>query len=212
MQLGWLGDFAYVLIVCSYLVKDMLWLRSLAILASLSMITFNYLVPETPLWVMVRWNAVMLLINVAQIVILVHERRGAQMNEEEKELYTTLFRNMSPVEFMKLIRLGDWDRVPRGRVVLREGDKVDHLTLVYNGAMNITREGQEVATLKDGAFIGEMSFITEKPASATVTATTNSRIIQWPKDALNRLLLRNPAMRISMQAALGSDMATKLGS
>ena len=133
------------------------------------------------------------------------------MDEEEKELYATLFQNMSPVEFKKLIRLGDWDRVPRGRVILKEGDTVRHLTLLYNGAMKVTREGQEIASLKDGSFIGEMGFITEKPASATVTATTNTRIIQWRKDALKRMLMRNPTIRISMQAALGSDMAKKLG-
>jgi CRP-like cAMP-binding protein len=175
------------------------------------MISFNFLVPPQPLWVMVRWNVVMLLVNVVQIFIIIREKSASGMTDEEQELYATLFRTMSPMEFRRLMRLGVWDLIPSGRILVKQGEPVRALILVYNGAVSVSRDGHKIATLRDGAFVGEMSFMTEKPSSATITTVANTRILQWPRNALNRMLLGNPSMRISMQAVLGSDMAQKLG-
>src|SRR3989338_6899687 len=116
--MSFLGDLAYILIVSSYLVKDMLWLRTLAVGASLSMISYNFFVPPQPLWVMVRWNVVMLAVNVVQIIILFREKSAGGMTAEEQELYATLFRTMSPMEFRRLMRLGVWGRAPAGRILV----------------------------------------------------------------------------------------------
>ena len=205
-----LGDLAYVLIVSSYLVKDVLWLRTMACLASVCILVFNFFILPVPLWVIVRWNTVMLAINLTQMIILVRDRRDTQMNEEEAEIYSTVFKNLSPVEFKKLLRLGIRRDVPAEMVLVREGEKIENLTLLYSGSAVVIRQGKTVATLKDGVFIGEMSFITHKNASATVTTNRASRLIQWTLDPLNRLLIRNPSLGVSLQAVLGADMAHKL--
>ncbi len=209
-HLDWLGDFAYVLIVCSYLVKDMYWLRILAIGASVAMITFNYFVPETPLWIMIRWNSVMLSVNLIQIFLLLRAKHLAVLSEEEKELHAAVFPGMSKVELKKLLRLGQWKEISAGQELAREGRILENLTLVYNGAASVFRNGNKIARLKDGDFIGEMSFMANRPASATVTAESPLRIIEWPTKALKGMLIRNPSMLISLQASLGSNMAQKL--
>ena len=58
--------------------------------------------------------------------------------------------------------------------------------------------------------IGEISFIRGGQASATVSATTASRIIRWSSDDLNKLLMRNPSMDIGMKQVFSVDLTNKL--
>ena len=69
---------------------------------------------------------------------------------------------------------------------------------------------QVIAQLTDNSFIGEMSFVSGKPASATVTATGRVRLLEWPRARLSALLDRSPEIRIAFQSILGVDMAAKL--
>jgi CRP-like cAMP-binding protein len=82
--------------------------------------------------------------------------------------------------------------------------------LIYNGLVAVETNGQEVARLKDGNFIGELSFITGGEASATVKAILPTRYVSWPKEAVSQLLNRNPSMRFAMQSILSTDLSKKL--
>ena len=78
------GHTTYVLIAGSSLVKDMLWLRVLLIVASLSSIVFNYTVPATPLWLVIHWNVVFVAIHVVRLGMLAWEKHKAthlELNE-----------------------------------------------------------------------------------------------------------------------------------
>ena len=66
--------------------------------------------------------------------------------------------------------------------------------------VGVETDGKEVAKLKDGNFIGEVSFITGGAATATVKALLPTRYVAWPKEAISQLLNRNPSMRFAMQA------------
>ena len=204
------GHLAYILIACSLLVRDILWLRCLSILASVSSIVFNYYVPAAPLWLVIEWNVVFIGINAVRIGIILKEKMGVSFSPEEEELYETMFRNFSAVEFMKLMRLGQWREVEPGETLATEGKELASLVLIYNGAAGVRMKGEEVAVLKDGNFIGEMSFTTSGPASATVAAVAATRVVEWPKEELKKLLQRNPSMRSAIQAVLSGDMARKL--
>jgi CRP-like cAMP-binding protein len=82
--------------------------------------------------------------------------------------------------------------------------------LIYNGLAAVETNGEEVAKLKDGNFIGELSFITGGAASATVRAMLPTRYVSWPKEAISKLLNRNPSMRFAMQSILSTDLSKKL--
>jgi Cyclic nucleotide-binding domain len=204
------GHAASVLTMGAYLLKDMLWLRVLTIASCFAGITFNYFVPATPLWTVIYWNVLFVIINVVQIGIIIKERAGVEFTEEEKELHDTLFKNFAPFEFMKLMRIGNWRVAQEGDVLATEKQPLDAVMLIYNGSLAVETNGQEVARLKDGNFIGEVSFITGGTASATVRALTPTRYIAWPKTAVSALLNRNPSMRVAMQSLLSTDLSKKL--
>ena len=204
------GHLASILTMAAYLLKDILWLRLLTILSCFAGIAFNYFVPATPLYSVIYWNLLFAAINIAQIAILIRERTGISFTEEEKELHETLFKNFAPFEFMKLMRIGKWLEAKQGETLATEKQPINAVMLIYNGLVGVETGGKEVAKLKDGNFIGEVSFITGGEATATVRALMPTRYISWPKEAISQLLNRNPSMRFAMQAMLSTDLSKKL--
>jgi hypothetical protein len=204
------GHLASILTMAAYLLKDILWLRLLTILSCFAGIAFNYFVPATPLYSVIYWNMLFAVINIVQIAIIIKERTGINFTEEEKELHETLFKNFAPFEFMKLMRVGKWLEAKQGEILAVEKQTLDAVMLIYNGLVGVETNGKQVATLKDGNFIGEVSFITGGDATATVRALMPTRYIAWPKEAITQLLTRNPSMRFAMQAMLSTDLSKKL--
>ncbi len=201
---------ASVLTLFAYLVKDMLWLRALTVLASIAGIIFNYFVPATPLWAVIYWNLVFIVINVVQIIIIIKNRSDVSFTDEERELYETLFKNFEPFEFMKLLRIGKWIEAKQGEALTIEAEPVDNIILIYNGRLSVEIGGQRVGEVKDGSLIGEISFITGGPATATVRALEKTRYVAWPKDEMRRLLNRNPTMRFAMDSVFSKELSKKL--
>jgi hypothetical protein len=201
---------ASILTAIAYLVKDILWLRILTVVACVAGIIFNYFVPATPLWVVIYWNLLFMAINIVQIVIILKERREVSFSEEERELYETLFKNFAPFEFMKLLRVGNWMEAKKDQLLAVEEQRLDRVMLIYNGLVNVESNGQPLAQLKDGSFIGEISFLTGGVATATVRAIEPTRYLSWAKPELSKLLNRNPSMRFAMQTVISTDLTKKL--
>ena len=84
------------------------------------------------------------------------------------------------------------------------------MVLIYNGEVEVELPNGQRPRLKDGAFIGEMSFIRGGNATATVSASAASRVLSWNKADLKALLGRNPAMRSTMQTVFSEDLTNKL--
>jgi hypothetical protein len=204
------GHLASILTMAAYLLKDILWLRFLTILSCFAGSAFNYAVPSQPLWTVIYWNILFALINIVQIAIIIKERTGIRFTDEEKELHETLFKNFAPFEFMKLMRIGRWLEAKQGEILAVEKQSLNAVMLIYNGLVGVETNGVEVARLKDGNFIGEVSFIAGGAATATVRALMPTRYIAWPKEEISQLLNRNPSMRFAMQAMLSTDLTKKL--
>ena len=207
-QSMWLAHLASILTMAAYLLKDILWLRLLTILSCFAGIAFNYFEPATR--TMIYWNVLFALINLVQVAIIIKQRSSVHFTEEEKELHDTLFKNFAPFEFMKLMRVGKWLEAKQGDILATEQKPIDSIMLIYNGLVEVESKGKEVARLKDGNFIGEVSFITGGAATATVRALGPTRYVAWPKEAIKQLLNRNPSMRFAMQAMLSTDLSKKL--
>lgn len=204
------GHFSFALSALSFALRDMLLLRGLAIASGIVGIGYNYSIPAGPLWLVIFWLAVFVAINAARIVGIYAERRAVAFSDEEAELHETLFRDFSAVEFGKPMRVGEWRGAPEGHAFAKQGGAIEGLKLLYNGEVAVARDGAEIARVRDGAMIGEMSFLRGGAATATVTATRPCRYVYWPKEALRKLLARNPSMDIAMKHVLSMDLTRKL--
>ncbi|MBU0506800.1 cyclic nucleotide-binding domain-containing protein, partial [bacterium] len=163
-----------------------------------------------PLFVIVQWNAIFVLINLYRISILIQEKMNINFSPEEQELFETQFQNFSPVEFMKMLRAGTWREVNSNEILAKEGQAVSYLMLIYCGKADVVNEGKIIAELKDGDFVGEMTFSTDKAATATVVSKEPMRLLVWNKRSLKNLLTRNPSIHFAMQSILSTNLIDKL--
>jgi CRP-like cAMP-binding protein len=200
---------ANVLYAASYSVRKILWLRVISVLAGISMIIYFYFQRE-PLWVPLYWSLVFVILNAVHTVILIYERRPLNFSLEEQKLFQMVFRTLTPIEFKKLLKQAAWQDASVNNSLVSKGQQLDHVYLIFSGLVSVMIEGQAVAQLKDGQFIGEMSFLTGETASADVIAQKDTRYISWNMQDLRVFLKKNPALQSAMQLVIGMDLVHKL--
>ena len=215
MSVSWIefvGHLAFFLTAVSFLLKDMILLRFIAAISALVGITYNYMLSSGPNWLPIFWLSLFALINGIRIAGIVKEQLSIHFTEDEKELYDTIFSGFTPVEYMKLIRIAEWNDTGPDQILASEGQPLEGIYLIYNGEVSVVRNNQEIGRSRDGALIGEMSFIQggDAPASATVTTTEPCRCIFWPKTELRGLLRRNPTIDVALKHVFSVDLAKKL--
>ena len=204
------GHLAFGLIAFSFLVKDILYLRLVSILASLFSVFYNYVIPVEPMWIPIGWNFVFVGLNLYHIAVLIYEKRPVKMNDKNTELYETLFKDMTPVEYLKVSKIAEWKIFKSGEIIIKQGTPVKDLHLIYNGTVDVAVEGKKVAELKDGQFVGEMSFLTEKPATATCIVKHDTECMVWDQEGFKDLLKRNPSLYFSIQSLLSAQVSDAL--
>ena len=99
------GHLAFGLIAFSFLVKDILYLRLVSILASLFSVFYNWVIPAEPMWLAINWNIIFVAVNLYHIAVIIYEKRPVHMSPKHKELYETMFKGMTPVEFLKITKM-----------------------------------------------------------------------------------------------------------
>jgi CRP-like cAMP-binding protein len=177
-------------------------------------VSYNALAAGGPNWIPILWLSVFASINGIRIIGILREKLSINFSEEEKELYETIFRNFNPVEYMKLLRAAEWRDMNAGIPIAKEGEPIDGVFLLYHGEVSVEKAGKEIGRPRDGAMIGEMSFIQGEnvTASASVTTTQKCRCVFWPKGELRALIRRNPTIDVALNQVFSIDLAKKLKS
>ncbi len=201
---------ANVLYLCSYLVRDILWLRVLTIAAGLSLVPFYCQCSDHILWAPIGWNAVFVTVNLVQIGILLRERRPRRLGSAEQELYDTVFADLAPGEFRKLMKVGQWRDIPTGSIIVERNSVVADMMVLKQGGLEVRVGDRVIARLQPGQFIGEMSFLSGEKATADVVATEASRLLVFSQADLNEFLERRAALAYKLRGILGRDVVAKL--
>jgi len=204
------GHLAFGLIAFSFLVKDIFWLRIVSIIASLFSVFYNYVIPLEPMWLAINWNFIFIAVNIYHIAIILYEKREVKMDDKNQELYDTLFSEMTPVEYLKISRAAKWEMVKSGQRIITQGMPVPDLYLIYNGTVDVIVDNEQIAELKDGEFVGEMSFLTEKVATATCKVKYDAQCLVWKQREFKELLKRNPSLYFTIQSVLSAQVSDKL--
>ena len=200
------GHLAFGLIAFSFLVKDIMWLRFVSILASSFSVFYNWVIPVEPMWLAINWNFVFIGLNMYHIAVIIYEKRPIKMAPKDKELYETLFQDLSPVEYLKITKIANWKKFKTGDTLIREAHLVTDLILIYNGTVDVKVKGKKVAQLKDGQFVGEMSFLTEKSATADCVVKHDTECLMWKQPEFKELLKRNPSLYYTIQGLLSNQL------
>ncbi len=89
--------------------------------------------------------------------------------------------------------------LPRGTVLMRQGDPPSSMYVILEGAVGISITSnadrqQEVAVSATGDVVGEMSLMTGAPRTATATALTRVRVVEIAKSDVEELLHQSPEL------------------
>lgn len=201
---------SYCVTAFAYLLKDILWLRFTLIVSASLVIAYNYIDALQTNLNEVYWHALFILINVLQLIMMMRDVSGARLNAAEKEIYIQIFPSLTPADFHKLIKAGKLISYSKDTVLTREGFPINKLYLIHRGTVSVTKAGSHIADLGKNAFIGEMAFVTNRMASATVTVSRDSKIFTWEFHHLQAIMKGNSKMQNNFHASLGTDMAKKL--
>jgi CRP/FNR family transcriptional regulator, cyclic AMP receptor protein len=155
-----LVHFANVLLLISYSVRSMLWLRWFAVASALTVVPY-YVAQEKILWPPVYWAVVFMTINVYQIARLYAARRPVVLSADDQKLYDLGFQALRPREFLSLVLIGEWKDGRAGDQVLSEGERVSAVSIAIAGTIEISRQGQSLAAMKPGHVIGTALALTD---------------------------------------------------
>lgn len=203
------GNAAPLIAFCAYLVKDIIWLRVLTIVSAATWLLY-LLSGAHVLWLAAFWNAAFIVANLGRISLELKERFAVRLTDEELEVYTRVFANVSPVEFHKLLSIGRWMDVAPGATITAQGEPVQDVTLVRRGRAAVHVNGRLARYVAPLEFIGEVSFLTSDQASATVTAGEPMRVLAWPHRELQSFLNKHLSIRFAFRAVVSGDLARKL--
>jgi CRP-like cAMP-binding protein len=206
----WAGNFCYLILAVSYLVTNLYWLRMLAILALGLEGIYFYFASTPPLWVGIAWAVVFVSINVIQIMLMTRERLRVRMSEQETLMHHGLFRELTSVEFHRLLKIGAWREIAKGASLTIEGEPVPELFFIAKGSARVMFGDKLIAMLHPGAVVGEMSFISGGNASATVVAEAPLTTFVIGKPALSALLKHDHCVETAIFKMIGRDLTTKL--
>ncbi|MBF5040916.1 cyclic nucleotide-binding domain-containing protein [Aggregicoccus sp. 17bor-14] len=86
--------------------------------------------------------------------------------------------------------------VPRGEVLVREGERSDGLYVVLSGEVEVRKQDQALARLREGELFGEMSLLHKAPATASVVAARRTSLLRLPREDFDALILSHPQILV----------------
>lgn len=196
----------YSLMLCGFLVRDILWLRGLLVLAQTSLSIYGFAIGRTPMGL---WNGLFVLINSLWVARILRERRPVRIPADLQDIYTPHFAGFLPQEFLQFWGEGR-TRDITGDWLVREGEAPGDLFLIVAGEAVVERGGEVIGKLGRGRFVADMSFQTGHPASADVRARPGLRVHAWPQEQLRAWKTERPGLFMKLQGVLGADLAEKI--
>lgn len=133
---------------------------------------------------------------------------GLQAEMETLIKNSHLFKSLDDEGRLRALRESSLHTFPPGTLILREGEPGDEFYLIASGNVRVdtTRTDDEhpveLAILGRGAFFGEVSVLTGRPRTATVTAVDEVLVVVFSKDLVERLLEAYPRVRKLLDAVV----------
>jgi CRP-like cAMP-binding protein len=207
--IDYLVHFSNILLLVSYSVRDILWLRWFAVAAALTNMPY-FLLQKTILWPPILWAIVFTAINLFQIARIYLERRPVVLSTDEKRLYELGFQSLRPREFLSLALVGEWKNATAGEKVLTEGEPVAALCIPITGDIEVRKGGKRVGEFHPGNIIGTSLALTGSHSPVEATFTGPGRYMRWPLESLRIFMDKRPELRVTLQALVNRDLADKL--
>ena len=127
-----------------------------------------------------------------------------------------VFAGLSGRQRRRIAEQAEIAEIKAGTSIMREGFTGEAAFVLLTGAARVERAGVPAAEVASGTMIGELSLLTGRPRSATVTATGDVWVLRIRRATFRRLLEREPAIAVHLLENVGrrlweaeQEMATR---
>lgn len=96
--------------------------------------------------------------------------------------------------------------VPEGRTLARQGATGSEFVVIVEGSAEVRKNGRKINRLGAGDFIGEIALISGAARTATVTTTSEARILVLNDRGFRRLTKEIPSLQASVLRALSERL------
>lgn len=193
--------------VAGFVLTNQFALRFLVLASSFVYVAYYYLHPEVPLWGAIFGTFLIIAATVIGLIRLMYDRVWITLPRDQKEIFYAL-PGLQPGEFRRLMKLAKIIRVEDGDVLTRQGEANEALFFLVSSTAKVQKSGASF-TIPPKHFVGEVGFVLDAPASATVTAQKGV-YVRWDSDRLRKALPLQPGLERALQALMGIDMANKV--
>ncbi len=120
--------------------------------------------------------------------------------EQEPNLVTTpLFDGFSRDELIEVIRGLHVVSYAPGDIIVSEGERGDSLYIITSGTLKVFLKDQEgraarTGEMGEGSFFGEISLLSGRPRTATITAATACELLELDRPTLDRITKAHPTV------------------
>jgi hypothetical protein len=202
------GHLTYLLLIISMLMRRMVTLRLLAVASGLAKIVYRAFFMLDP--VSVLWETIFVIVNVVQLVIIWYYEYHHHFPDEQQHFADNMPADTDKAALKRLLDLSDLEKLPPEAVLTREGEAVTKLVYLADGIVKIEHGGRVVAICGPGDYVGELSFLSGNPASATATVVKPVRALTFDQDKLSKAIQADGALRRTLESALNKNLAGKL--
>ena len=113
-----------------------------------------------------------------------------------------LFADASDEELKQVSAFAEAREVDEGTEVIGEGEFSRALLAIESGTVEVTRDGEKLADLGPGDIFGEAGMLDDEMRSATVTATSDLKLISMGHFEVKRLKKDAPEVYSKIEALI----------
>jgi CRP-like cAMP-binding protein len=92
--------------------------------------------------------------------------------------------------------------IPEGTELARQGDFAYEFFVIEEGSAEVLRDGDPIAELGPGDFLGEMGIVGKVVRNATVRTTSPARVIVMTEQAFRSMARTNPDVASRIETAV----------
>jgi CRP-like cAMP-binding protein len=202
-----IGNASYVFLIASMLMTRMSLLRVLAVGSGLLSVSYSLMINDH---VSASWEVVFVAVNLGQLSLQAWRNRASRFTPAERVFREAVVPALEPAQARRVLNAGHWRQAQAGEVLIVYGQLASHMLFITDGEVSVAVHDAVVGTCGQGELVGEMSVLTDLPATATITTLRPTRYLALERQALHRLMARDPEIEQAIDQCYRKGMRRKL--